>query len=84
MTFLLILGVSEIVCSFKLVLDGETGNEIPKLSRLEFFEKFLANHFALSDPEKNSSRLLNTVCTADLPLLRTLLAIYQKSREPRF
>ena len=39
MTFLTILGVTEI-CSFKLVLEGKTGKEIPKSSRLVFLEKF--------------------------------------------
>ena len=53
-------------------------------SRSEFLEKFSANNFALSDAEDNSSRPLNRGCIADLPLLRTLLAIRQKSREPSF
>ena len=75
MTFLTILGVTEILCSFKLVLQGKTGKEIPESSRLEFLERFSANNFALSDAEDNNSRLLNRGCIADLPLLRTLLAI---------
>ena len=79
MTFLTILGVTEILCSFKLVLEGKTGKEIPESSRLEFLEKFSANNFALSDAEDNTSRLLNRGGIADLPLLRTLLAILQKS-----
>ena len=37
-TFLTILEVTEILCSFKLVLEGNTGKEIPELSRLEFLE----------------------------------------------
>ena len=69
----------EILCSFKLVLEGKTGKEIPESSRLELLEKFLANNFALSDVEDNTSRGI-----ADLPLLRTILAIRQKSREPTF
>ena len=32
MTFLTILGVTEILCSFKLVLEGKTGKEIPESS----------------------------------------------------
>ena len=40
MTFLKILGVSEIVCSFRLVLEGKTDKEIPNSSSLEFLEKF--------------------------------------------
>ena len=51
MTFLTVLGVTEILCSFKLILEGKTGKEIPESSRLEFLEKFLANNFALSDAE---------------------------------
>ena len=34
MTFLNFLGVMEILCSFKLVLEGKTGKEIPESSRL--------------------------------------------------
>ena len=74
----------EILCSFKLVLEGKTGKETPKSSRLEFKEKFSANNFALSDAEDNTSSPLNRGGIADLPLLRTLLAIRQKSREPSF
>ena len=82
MTFLTILGVTEILCSFKLVLDGKTGKEIHQSSRLEFLQKFSANNFALSDAEGNNSELLNRGGVADLTLLRTLLAIHQKSWEP--
>ena len=79
MTFLTILGVTEILCSFRLVLEGKTGKEIPESSRLEFLEKFSGNNFASSGAEDNTSRLLNRRGMADLPLLRTLLAIHQKS-----
>ena len=34
MTFLIILGVTKIVCSVTLVLEEKTGKEIPELSRL--------------------------------------------------
>ena len=84
MTFLTILGVIEILCSFRLVLEGKTGKDIPKSSRLEFLEKFLANNFALSEAESNNSVLLSRGGIADLPLLRTILAICQKSQEPGF
>ena len=43
-----------------------------------------ANNFALSEAEDNTCRPLNGGGIADLPLLRTLLGIYQKSRKPRF
>ena len=84
MTFLSILGVMEILCSFKLFLEGKTSKEISGSSRLEFLETFSANNFALSDEEDNTSGPLNRAGIADLPLLRTLLAIHQKSREPSF
>ena len=84
MTFLTILGVIEILCSFRLVLEGKAGKEIPKSSRLEFLEKFLANNFALSEVEDNTSGPLNRGGIADLPLLRTLLAIRQKSPKLSF
>ena len=74
----------EILYSFKLVLEGKTGKEIPESSRLELLEKFLANNFALSDAEDNTSGPLNRGGIADLPLLRTILAIHLKSREPSF
>ena len=83
-TFLTILGVTEILFSLKLVLEGETGKEISESSRLDFIEKFSANNFALSDAEDSTSGPLNRGGIADLPLLRILLAIHQKSREPSF
>ena len=84
MTFLTILGVTEILCSFRLVLEGKAGKEIPESSRLEFLEKFSANNFTLSDAEDSTSGSLNRGSISDLPLLRTLLAIPQKYREPSF
>ena len=84
MTFLTILGVMEILCSFRLVLEEKTGKEIQESSRLEFLEKFLANNFVLSAAEDNTSGPLNRGGIADLPLLRTLLAIRQNSRETGF
>ena len=79
MSFLTMLGVTEILCSFRLVLEGKTGKEIPESSRLEFLEKFLANNFALSDEKDNTSGPQNRGSIADLPLLRTILAICKKS-----
>ena len=74
---LIILGVTEILCNFRLVLERKTGKEIPESSRLEFLEKFLGNKFALSDAD--TSGLLNRRGIVDLPLLRTLLAVHLKS-----
>ena len=84
MTFLTILGVTEILCSFRVVLEGKTSKEIPESSGLEFLEKFSGNNFALSDAEDKTSGLLNRGGIGNLRLLRTLLAIPQKFREPSF
>ena len=64
MTFLTILGVTKI-CSFRLVLEGKTGKEIPESSRLEFLEKFTGNNFALPDAENSTSGSLNKGGIAD-------------------
>ena len=70
MTFLTILGVTEILCSSRLVLEGKTGKDIPESSRLEFLEKLSANSFALLDAEDNTSGLLKRGGAVDLPLLK--------------
>ena len=51
MILLTILGVTGILCSFRVVLERKTGKEIPESWRSEFLEKFLVNNFALSDAE---------------------------------
>ena len=79
MTFLIILAVTELLCSFRLVLEGKKGKEMRESSKLEFLDQFSANNFALSDAEDNTP----PGPIADLPLLRTLLAIRQKSRESK-
>ena len=79
MTFLTILGAIEILRSFILVLEGKTGKEISESSRFEFLVTFLASNFALSDAEDNTSSPLIRGGITDLSLLRTLLAIRQKS-----
>ena len=78
------MGVIEILCSFRIVLEGKTGKEILESSRLEFLKKFLGNTFALSEAEGSTTVPLNRGGIADLPLLGTLLAIHQKSQEPSF
>ena len=45
----------EILCSFRLVLEGKADKEIPESSKLELLEKLLAISFALSDAEDNTS-----------------------------
>ena len=74
-------------CKAQQPLQGnEIGKEkeIPESAWLEFLERFSANNFALSDAEDNTSGSLNRGGIADLPLLRTLIAIRQKSQEPSF
>ena len=81
MTFLTILGVTEIIlCSFRLVLEGKMSKKMPEWSKLEFLQKFLANNFVLSDADNNTSWLWNRGGIVDLPLLRTLSGICQKSK----
>ena len=67
--------VTGILCSSILVLEGKAGKEILESSKLEFFDKFLAHNFASSDAKDSKSGSLNRGGIADLPLLRTLLAI---------
>ena len=75
MTFLTKLGVTEILCSLRLVIKGKAGNEIPESWILEFLEKFLGSNFALSNTVGNSSGSLNRGDVADLPFMITQLAI---------
>ena len=82
MIFLTILVVKEILYGFRLLLEEKPGKEMPESSRLEFLEEFLANNFVLSDEEDNASGLLNRGDIADLPSLRTLLAICIKFQRP--
>ena len=66
-----------------LVLERKIGKEIPESSRLEFLQNVLANNFALSDAEDNTTRPVNRRGIAHLPLLRILLAKSQKPKAPR-
>ena len=67
------MGVTEIICSFRLVLEGKTGEETNESSRSEFLKKFSANNFAYSDAEDNTSRLFNRGGVADLLLATKFL-----------
>ena len=69
MTFLTILEVTEIVCSFRLVLEGETGEEIPESSWLKFVETFSGDNL-LYQMQTKTARPLNRGGITDLPLLR--------------
>ena len=57
---------------------------MPENLRLKFLDKFLGSNFALIDAEDNISRSLNRRGAEDLLLLRALLAICRKPREPSF
>ena len=86
MTILRNLGVTEKLCSFGLVLKQKTSKEIPKLSRLDFLDKFSTNNFSLLEAEVNTSTsepLINGGMV-DLPLMKTLLEVRLKSREFSF
>ena len=79
-TFLNTLRVMETLSSFRLILEGKSGNEIPESLRLEFLEKLLANNFALSDTEDNTCNLLNRG-GIDLPLLTLHMPIPNKEKK---
>ena len=76
--------LNDLLLSFRLVLEGKTGKQITELSRLEFFEKNLANNFAVSDAEHNISGKLNRGGKADSPFFKILLAIHQKFQKQIF
>ena len=83
MPFLTNLGITEILCIFRLVLEGRAGKEIPDPSTIDFLDKFSAKDFTLPDAEKNTSGPLNRGGIVDIPRggivkLKTLLAISQK------
>ena len=78
MTFLTILGNTQILCSFKLVLEEKSGKKMPESSRFEFLEKFSASNFAFSDAEDNTSGPLNRrgFCKIKKFIKRNLLKIF--------
>ena len=69
-TFLTVLGVTEILHSFRLevfqirdfsLLEVRTGKKMPVSSRIAFLEKFLGNNFALSDVDSRFTFVENTI-----------------------
>ena len=71
MIFLINLGVTGILCRFRLDIEGKAGRLITVSSILDFLVTSSANNFVLSEAEDNNSRLLNRESIAGLPLLRT-------------
>ena len=84
MTFLTILGVTEILCGFRLVLEGKACNEIPESSRLKFLEKsaLFVQTTLLYKMQKTTPLGQRIEEIEDLALSGTLLAICKKSRQP--
>ena len=80
MTFLTNLGVIEMLCSLRLVLEEKTGKDISQSSRLEFLKKFLANNSTLSDAEDNTSGPLNSRGIVDLPFKNTISSSLKVTR----
>ena len=76
MNFLINVEVTEIF-SFRLVSEGNAGNEIPDPLSLEFVEKLSVSIFALLDAEDNTSGRLNRGGKAELPFLKALVAVRQ-------
>ena len=66
-TFLPNLEVTEILCSFRLVLEGQACKKVPESSSSAFLETFSANNFALSDSEDNTIESLEKGGIEDLP-----------------
>ena len=56
MTFLTILEVTGILCSFRLLLHRKTGKQIAEYSRLKCPEKISENNFASLDKKYNTYR----------------------------
>ena len=84
MTLLTILGVTKILCSFRLVLEWKTGKEIPESPRLEFLKKFSANNFALSYAEESTSGPLNGGSITDLPFFENTISNSHKVPRTKF
>ena len=69
------LGVTWILCSYKLVLEGKASKVLRKV---------FCKHFGLSEAWDNTSGPLIRGGIVDLPFLRALLAIPQNLWEPGF
>ena len=59
MVFLTILGVTEILCSLKLVPERKTGKEMPESLMLEFLETCSGSNLDLSGAQDNTPGPLN-------------------------
>ena len=68
------------IMQFQLSSRGENRQRDTRVIKIRVSRKVLSKIFALSDAENNASSLPNRWRIADLPLLRTLLAITGKSQ----
>ena len=75
MSFLTTVGFTKIFCSSRLVLERKSGKRI---TEIRILIKVFRKNFPLSEAEDNREGI------AYLFLLRTLLAIWQKSWESSF
>ena len=75
---LLINLVATETCSFRLVLKRKSCKQISELIKIRVLKK-RSKKFALSEAKDNTPEQLNKLSIADLPFLRTLLAILQES-----
>ena len=83
-TFLTTLGITEILCSFRLVLEKKAGKEtLQRVSSRSVKRVFTIRVVRkIFSKQKNTYRPLNRGGITYLLLLRTLLVICQKSQEP--
>lgn len=75
------MGVTEILYSFRFVLDRKTAEELSESSGLESSERISGHNYILSDTGDSTSGPLNYGITG-LHLFRTLFTVLLKSREP--
>ena len=78
MIFLINLVATE-TCSFRLVLKRKSCKQISELIKIRVLKKRCSKKFALSEAKDNTPEQLNKLSIADLPFLRTQLAILQES-----
>ena len=75
-SFLIVFGVTGILCSFRLVLEANANKGTLQSSRLEFSQKISANDFTLSDTEDNNLRTTKRKKNTYLHLLPALSKIF--------
>ena len=69
---------------FQISSKRENRQRDTRVIKIRVLRKVFSKYFALSDAKDNTSGPLNRGGIPDLPLLRILLAICQKFREPSF